>query len=182
MHVILEPVLTGRIFSWEAIFPAWWQPCRVGRKFSTGIAIFSGSSKSYRAIAANARAMSLTERASGPMVSKSTVSPSALAFDTRSNVGRRPTTQSTQKNDENAPAQAHSPVPLISQRLHQSFKSCWRGSASSTNSHRTSLGAQSEARKQGSGWRDRRNEAISEVTLAVATIAMLAAIAAAVRS
>jgi hypothetical protein len=42
--------------------------------------------------------------------------------------------------------------------------------------------AQSEARKQGSGWRDRRNEAISEVTLAVATIAMLAAFAAAVRS
>ena len=33
--------------------------------------------------------------------------------------------------------------------------------------------AQSEARKQGNGWRDRRNEAISEVTLAVATIASL---------
>jgi hypothetical protein len=37
------------------------------------------------------------------------------------------------------------------------------------------------AKKQGSGWRSAENEAIAELTLAVATIAMLAAIVAAVR-
>ena len=83
------------------------------RKFSTGMTILSESSESYPAISGNARA-TLLERASGPTVSKSTVSPCALAFDTRPNVGRRPTTQTT-KNDENAPAQADSPVPLRSQ-------------------------------------------------------------------
>src|ERR1700689_919014 len=65
---------------------------RVGKKFSAGRSKLAGSLGSYPAITANARATSLTERAIGPMVSKSTVSPSALALETRPNVGRRRTT------------------------------------------------------------------------------------------
>jgi hypothetical protein len=90
--------------------------------------------------------------------------------------------RSTKKSDENAPAQAIAPVPLRSQRdikLRELLERC--GLIERLTPYvaggRGALRGD-EARK----WLEkRRNEAIAELTLAVATIAMLAAIVAAVR-
>ena len=74
------------------------------------------------------------------------------------------------------------PVPALFQTTASSFESCWRGSASSSDSRPTSPGGRGAVRgDEARSVTERRNEAIAEVTLVVAAVAMVAAIVAAVR-
>jgi hypothetical protein len=91
--------------------------------------------------------------------------------------------QITKKNDENAPAQADSSVPLRSQRRHQLRGLLERFGLIERFTPYVAGGRGALRGDEAREWLERRrNEAIAELTLAVATIAMLAAIVAAVRS
>jgi hypothetical protein len=62
------------------------------------------------------------------------------------------------------------------------FGSCWRDSTSSAASPYVSGGRGAVRAEEARTWlEDRRNEAIAEITLLVSTLAMIAAIVAAVR-